>query len=201
MKNSIKKRRVILVTDGDIVAKKVIEITAKKIGGRCISHSAGNPTPYSGKELIELIMQTPYDPVLVMFDDNGLRFKGEGEKALEFIAKHPDIEVLGAIAVASNTKFVDGTTIEFSVDRNGKIVESGVNKDGEIVGGPLRIYGDTVDILNRIDIPIIIGIGDIGKMKGKDHIKNGSPITLKAIKTILEWDGNHEKKHEAKKSR
>lgn len=195
----MEKRRVIFVTDGDVIAKQVIEETAKKIGGRCISSSAGNPTPFSGEEIVEMILKTPYDPVLVMFDDNGLRYKGKGEKAMEFIAKHPDIHVIGAIAVASNTKFVDGTTIDFSIDKRGKIVESGVNKDGDTVGGPLRVYGDTVDVLNRLEIPVIIGIGDIGKMKGRDHIHHGSPITLKAIQTILERGEQFEKKYEIKK--
>ncbi|MFV9510737.1 stage V sporulation protein AE [Tepidibacillus sp. LV47] len=191
-----KKRRVIFITDGDIVAKEVIEEVAKTIGGRCISRSAGNPTPYNGSQLVEMIKQTPYDPVLIMFDDNGQGNKGEGEKAMEFIAKHPDVEVLGAIAVASNTKYVEGTTVDFSVDRNGRIVESGVNKDGETVGGPLRVYGDTVDILDKLDIPVVIGIGDIGKMGGRDHVKYGSPITLKAIQTILDWGVQREKGNE-----
>lgn len=181
------KKRVILITDGDDVARQVIEEVAKKIGGRSISRSAGNPTPYNGKELIEMIKSTPYDPVLVMFDDNGHGDKGKGEIAMEYIAKHPEINVLGAIAVASNTKYVDGTTVDFSIDKKGKLIESGVNKDGKTVGGPLRVYGDTVDILDRLDIPVVIGIGDIGKMDGHDHLKMGAPITLKAVQTILEW--------------
>jgi len=187
------KRKVIFITDGDIVAKEVIEQVAKTIGGRCISRSSGNPTPFSGSQLVEMIKSTPYDPVLVMFDDNGRGNKGEGEKAMEFIAKHPDMEVLGVVAVASNTKFVEGTTIDFSIDRNGRVVENGVNKDGETVGGPLRIYGDTVDILDKLDLPVVVGIGDIGKMGGRDHVKYGSPITLKAIQTILERGEQYEK--------
>ncbi|WP_222430861.1 stage V sporulation protein AE, partial [Bacillus licheniformis] len=38
------KRKVILVTDGDIYAAKAIEYAARKTGGRCISQSAGNPS-------------------------------------------------------------------------------------------------------------------------------------------------------------
>ncbi len=167
------KRKVIFITDGDIVAKAVIEEVAKVIGGRCISRSSGNPTPYSGSELVDMIKGTPYDPVLVMFDDNGRGNKGEGEKAMEIIAKHPDMEVLGVVAVASNTKYVEGTTIDFSIDRNGRVVENGVNKDGETVGGPLRVYGDTVDILDRLDIPVVVGIGDIGKMGGEIMLNMG----------------------------
>lgn len=183
----MKNRKIIIISDGDIVAKKVIEKTAKTLGARCISSSGGNPTQLNGEEIVEMILQTPFDPVLVMFDDNGHQNTGKGEKAMEYIAKHPDIEVIGAIAVASNTKFVDGITIDFSVDRNGKIVKSAVNKDGEAVKGSLKIYGDTVDILERLDIPVIVGIGDIGKMDGHDHIENGSQVTHKAVQTILKW--------------
>lgn len=195
------KKKVIFVTDGDIVAKNVIEEVAKKIGGRTISKSAGNPTPLTGSQLVSLIKETPHGPVFVMFDDNGRRYKGKGETAMEYIANHPDIEVIGAIAVASNTQFVDGTSVDFSVDQTSKIVDNGVDKDGRLVMGPLKVYGDTVDILDQLNIPIIIGIGDIGKMKGHDHLKNGSPVTLKAIQTILEWSESHEKKYEIKKSK
>lgn len=38
-----------------------------------------------------------------MFDDKGDSEKGIGEVAMEYVASHPDIEVLGAVAVASNT--------------------------------------------------------------------------------------------------
>lgn len=65
------RRRVILVTDGDEYAKRTIELLAKEFGGRCISASQSNPTKLTGKKIVELIMQTPYDPVFVMFDDSG----------------------------------------------------------------------------------------------------------------------------------
>ena len=62
-----------------------------------------------------------------------------------------------------------------------------VDKDGnaspELVN---RIYGDTVDILNALHVPNLIGIGDIGKMLGKDSLQKGSPITKKAVQWILE---------------
>jgi len=195
----LEKRRVIFITDGDAVAKEVIESVAEKIGGRCISSSAGNPTPLSGLEIVNKIKETPYDPVLVMFDDNGRMFKGKGETAMEYIAKHPEVSVLGAIAVASNTKSVSGIKVDFSIDQNGKIVKRGVNKNGLSMNGTDKVYGDTVDILNFLELPIIIGIGDIGKMDGRDHLKYGSPITLKAINFILEGGGCIEEKHESKK--
>lgn len=52
MEDRNNKRRVILVTDGDGIAKKAVETAALRIGGRCISKSAGNPTPLSGKKII-----------------------------------------------------------------------------------------------------------------------------------------------------
>lgn len=42
------KRKVILVTDGDVYAAKTIEYAASKVGGRCISQSKGNPSTRSG---------------------------------------------------------------------------------------------------------------------------------------------------------
>jgi len=97
------KRKVILVTDGDSIAQKAIETAAKNIQARTISASAGNSTPLRGKEIVELIKQAKHDPVVVMFDDRGFPKEGAGETALEIAAKHPEIDVIGALAVASNT--------------------------------------------------------------------------------------------------
>ena len=36
------------------------------------------------------------------------------------------------------------------------------------------------------DIPLVVGIGDVGKMKRKDDICIGAPITRKAIEEILQ---------------
>lgn len=184
------KRRVILITDGDKVAKRAVEAVARKIGGRCISRSAGNPTPLNGEQMVQQVKLAKYDPVLLMFDDNGNGETGEGEEALEFIAKHPDIEVLGAVAVASNTPHVEGTDVDLCIDVDLKETDHGVDKDGlQVSKEKAHVYGDTVDVLSRLKIPIVVGVGDIGKMKGKDHIKYGSPITTKAIETILERSG------------
>ncbi|WNC17192.1 stage V sporulation protein AE [Brevibacillus brevis] len=187
------RRRVILVTDGDYVAQKVIERVAGEVGGRCISLSAGNPTPLRGSQMVELIKMAPYDPVMVMFDDNGDFGRGRGEQAIEYVVKHPDIEVIGAIAVASNTRSVRGATVSYSVDNRGRVVEGAVDKDG--YADPQlqnRIYGDTVDILNTLHVPNVIGIGDIGKMDGRDSLDNGCPITRKAVQWILERSGEHD---------
>ncbi|MED4581476.1 stage V sporulation protein AE [Brevibacillus choshinensis] len=187
------QRKVILVTDGDHIAQKVVETVARELGGRCISLSAGNPTPLRGSQMVELIKMAPHDPVIVMFDDNGDFGRGRGEQALEYVVKHPDIEVIGAIAVASNTRFVQGATVAYSVDNHGQIVEEAVDKDGyadeELKH---RIYGDTVDILNALQVQNVIGIGDIGKMEGKDSLQNGCPITRIAVQWILERSGEYD---------
>lgn len=195
------RRKVILVTDGDHIAQKVVEKVARDIGGRCISLSAGNPTPLVGSQIVELIQMAPYDPVFVMFDDNGNFGRGRGEHAIEYVVKHPDIEVIGAIAVASNTRWVRGASVRYSVDNRGRLVEEAVDKDGYAhVDLENRIYGDTVDILNSLQVPNVIGIGDIGKMEGRDSLSQGCPITKKAVQWILERSGAHGGNHGEKTS-
>lgn len=185
-------RNIIIITDGDRVASKAVQHVAQEIGGRCISCSGGNPTPLSGDELVTEILSAAYDPVLVMFDDNGQGGYGVGEMALRYVATHPQINVLGAIAVASNTEAVSGTHIDLSIDANGHVVESAVDKDGHIDPNPEnRVFGDTVDVLDDLKIPLIIGVGDVGKMQGHDHIRYGCPVTTKAVELILQRSGYH----------
>jgi stage V sporulation protein AE len=184
------KRRVILITDGDRVARQTVEEVARQIGGRCISASAGNPSPLSGSQLVELIQEAAHDPVLIMFDDCGSRYKGNGERALEYVASHPDIEVLGVVAVASNSDRVEGVQVHVALDHNGNVVYHGVDKTGhEMKNGPLRIYGDTVDVLNQFQFPYVVGIGDVGKMDKHDDYLWGAPVTTKAVQMILERSG------------
>lgn len=182
------KRRVILVTDGDGIARKAVETAALRIGGRCISKSAGNPTPMTGKNIVELIKSTPYDPVVVMVDDRGHTGMGKGEKAIKEIAQSPDVEILGVIAVASNTEGVNGVSVDLSVTKDGNIIESTVDKYGNKAEGK-KINGDTVDILESMDVPVIVGVGDPGKMNGKDCCDKGAPIITKALKEIMERSG------------
>ena len=75
-------------------------------------------------------MQTPYDPVFVMFDDSGFIGEGCGEKALKYVATHKQIDVLGILAVASNTHHWEWARVDVSVDRNGNLTEYGVDKFG-----------------------------------------------------------------------
>lgn len=187
------KVRVILITDGDSVAREVVEELAADLHLRCISASAGNPTPISGQKIVDLLKKTPYDPVLVMFDDKGYEEKGDGERALEYVANHPDIEVLGAVAVASNALDFCGTEADFCVAKDGLPTRCAIDKNGDkiLARGADKpvVRGDTVDVLSEVDVPVVVGIGDIGKMKRKDDIRRGAPVTRRAIKEILRRSG------------
>lgn len=181
------KRKIIVVTDGDHVAREALEVVAKKIHGRVISLSAGNPTHLSGPQLVRLIHRAKYDPVIVMFDDCGNAKEGYGERALRYVANHHSIEVIGAIAVASNCLNSRGTPVHMALDFHGNVISHSVDKYGRPqYQEELRIYGDTVEVLNAIQIPIIIGIGDVGKMRRYDYYKVGAPVTTKAIQLLLD---------------
>ncbi|WP_100372598.1 stage V sporulation protein AE [Bacillus sp. FJAT-45037] len=190
------KRKVILITDGDEHAKRAVELVAKDMGGRCISQSGGNPSHISGEELVQMILHAPTEPVLVMFDDCGYHYEGPGEQAMRIVATHPDINVLGAIAVASATHSCEWTKVDISLDRYGELTEYGVDKDGVADMEVGRINGDTVYILDQLDLPFIVGIGDIGKMAGLDTVKKGCPVTKQAVELILERSGQRESKKE-----
>lgn len=182
-------RKVILITDGDEYARKTLEIVAEEVGGTCLSLSHGNPTNLTGPVLVKQIKKAARDPVLVMFDDSGIIGEGPGEKSLLYVANDPGIKVLGVIAVASRTRREEWTKVDVCIDRDGVLTANGVDKYGiqELETG--RLYGDTVSSLDGLDIPIIVGIGDIGKMARKDHYGKGSPITRQAIELILERSG------------
>lgn len=179
----------IIVTDGDEYAKRTVEFVAREIGGRCISVSQGNPTVIGGPELVKLISQTPRDPVLIMVDDSGYIGEGAGEHVMKYLAKHPDIDILGVIAVASKTKHSEWTKVDVCIDRDGNLTGNGVDKFGvpEMERG--IINGDTVYSIDSLNVPIVVGIGDIGKMAAKDRIEIGSPITKMAVELILERSG------------
>jgi len=182
------KKRVIIVTDGDMAAKEAVEKATENIGGRCISASAGNPTVLTGKEIIKMIKQADHDPVVVMVDDKGAVGKGSGELAMEAMLKCSDIKVLGIVAVSSNGKDCYGLKVDCSVNRYGEVTYSAVNKNGDELDTD-RICGDTLSILKSRDDLFIVGIGDPGKMFYSDDVLRGSPITTKAFKLILEHNG------------
>ncbi len=185
------KRKVILVTDGDSCAQRSVEVAAKNIGGRCISRSGGNPTPLTGSELIKLIKEAHHDPVVVMVDDVGNVNIGESEKLIPRIMNHPDIELLGILAVASNTEGVNGVHVDFSIDSDCKIVDQAVDKNGYSTSDKV-LYGDTVDIIDQIHpSSVVVGIGDVGKMDGKDDCRRGAPVITRALEEILKRSGYH----------
>lgn len=183
------KPRVILVTDGDQIARAALETAAQRVGARVISRSAGNPTALTGDAICHLIQSAAHDPVIVMLDDNGVGGKGRGEAAMEVLMKSHTLRIIGVLAVASNTQHTRGAKIDFSIDCHGRIVDSGVNKHGFRFRSKRKmVYGDTVDILRKYHDPLLIGIGDIGKMKGRDDVNNFCPITTEALKIIIELD-------------
>lgn len=181
-------RKVVVITDGDRIATKVVEKVAKNVGGRAISLSGGNPTEVTGREIAEAVKSTPYDPVLIMVDDCGARGTGRGETALEELAKDPEIEILGAVAVASNTAHVEGVPVDVSVTREGEVIEASVDKYGNRKGGHI-IEGDTVDVLNRLNISVVVGVGDLGKMHDADLVSDGARITTIAVEEVLKRAG------------
>lgn len=187
-------RKVIVVTDGDHLARRALQIAAKQIPARVISRSAGNPTVLTADELIHFVKQAKFDPVIVMFDDNGNGGHASGEKALLELAAHPDVDVIGALAVASNTSYVRGVHVDFSIDCMCRKVQSGVNKDG-IAIQPRKVFGDTVDVLRKLAVPVVVGIGDIGKMGGRDAPERAAPVTTAAIRAILQTVPMHTLAH------
>jgi len=180
----MEKRKVIIVTDGDRVAKEAVEIAASNIGAICISESAGNPTVLTGQEIIERIMEAEHDPVVVMVDDRGIKGKGPGEAAMEVILKDEKLDVLGIVAVSSNGKDCNGLDVTCSITKDGNVIEGAVDKYGN-KAETKRICGDTLSILKKIKHELIIGIGDPGKMDFNDEISKGAPVTTKALKEIL----------------
>lgn len=137
-----------------------------------------------------MIRQTPYDPVVVMVDDKGNTGTGKGEMVMKEIAESKDVKILGVIAVASNTEGVKGTGVDFSITRDGSIIFDTVDKYGKRSSGD-KINGDTVDILDSLNIPVIVGLGDPGKMNGRDCCDKGAPILTKAMKEIIERSSKH----------
>ena len=191
----MEKRNIIIVTDGDDVARSVVEHATVNIGGRCISLSAGNPTMLSGEEILALIKIAKHDPVVIMVDDRGNKGKGKGEKALEEVIQSDTVRIMGVIAVASNGKDKCGMEVDFSIDKNGSKIENAVDKYGNGLDIKL-ISGDTVSILKKYKayIPIVIGIGDPGKMDKKDDISIGAPITTLALKEMTKLSVSKVKK-------
>ena len=180
----MEKPRVIIVTDGDCIAKIAVEEATRNINGRCISSSAGNPTKLSGEEIINLIMEAPFDPIVVMVDDRGNNRVGFGEKAMKKLLESPKIKVIGIVAVASNTYNARGVEVDFSIDNEGNLISMAVDKYGNPSYSKI-LNGDTVNSLYKKNNPLIVGVGDPGKMGGHDKCEIGAPIITKALEKIV----------------
>lgn len=175
-------RRVIILTDGDDTAYRALEEACHDL--HCHAVRGGSR---DGSALIDAIHNAPKDPVVVMVDDRGDAGQGPGEKALKHLLQDSDLNILGVVAVASNTPAVKGVGITASVNQSGEVVDTAVDKAGhELSSRTLR--GDTVDVLADFEGPII-GLGDPGKMQGHDAIKDGVPATRRAIEEILRKAG------------
>lgn len=182
------QKKVILVTDGDRVAQKAVEVAASNIGGRCISASAGNPTYLTGSEIVELIKTAEHDPVVVMVDDRGEKGMGKGEKAMDYILNNDELQVLGVVAVSSKGKDCNGLKVSCSITKEGNVIEGAVDKYGDTLKSG-QICGDTLSILKSKKDIVIVGIGDPGKMDFNDDTERGAPITTKALREVLNRSG------------
>ncbi len=187
----MRQKSVIVVTDGDETAYKALVEASKDLNLYLLSESQGNPTPLKGKDLIDVITKAPADPVVVMVDDRGERGLGPGERALEVLMNAPELNVLGVVAVAANTHPVEGVHVDSSVTSQGYMTRDAVNKAGDRQSSAV-LYGDTVDVLRDDEgrVPII-GLGDPGKMQGRDSISHGVPATKKALQEVLERSKDH----------
>lgn len=179
-------KKVILVTDGDELAQKAVLQACLNTGLYPIMKSGGNPTPISGSEISQAIRRAPANRVVVMLDDRGKAGNGRGEKALEHLLNDRGIEILGVVAVASDTKAAAGVEVDESVDKNGRIFHRPVDKDGEPEpAGHHYLEGDTAEILARYPHVRVVGCGDLGKMKGRDDPREGAVITTRCLQELL----------------
>ncbi|WP_461206435.1 stage V sporulation protein AE [Clostridium sp. DL1XJH146] len=180
----IEKRKVIVVTDGDRIAKKAVEKASMNNNCRCISASAGNPTKIDYNLLIKYIQKTPYGPVVVMLDDRGHTGKGKGEVILEKLLKSKEVDVIGLVAVASNTERAKGIEVDCSIDKFKTNISTAVDKHGNGKFSKI-LMGDTINTIKKNKDLFVVGIGDPGKMDGFDYIEYGCPVLSKAIAKII----------------
>jgi stage V sporulation protein AE len=180
--------QVIVVTDADETAWRAVSAAGESLGIPTLRLSHGNPTPVSGRRLVDAIRASGRSPIVVMVDDRGESGRGPGERALGALLREDDIDVVGVVAVASHTPHVDGVRPDVSVTAEGEVISGAVDKDGEPARGLLR--GDTVDEIKRSGRDVfVVGLGDPGKMDGHDRLGAGVPATRKALELVLERVG------------
>lgn len=177
------KRQVVILTDGDETAYRALSEACRDLDCHPLRASEGNPTPLSGPELVAAIHGAPSEPVVVMVDDRGEAGTGLGEKALDAVLQAPDIDVLGVVAVAANTRPVHGVKVDESVTQEAQVVNRAVDKEGRAASSQV-LKGDTVDVLEDYQ-GLVVGLGDPGKMEGHDTIQRGVPATRRALEEIL----------------
>ncbi len=186
------KRKVIVFTDGDQTAYEALSQACDELGCHPLRASQGNPTPLAGRQLVRAVLEAPKEPVVVMVDDRGDAGPGPGEAALADLTRAPELEVLGVVAVAANTRPVRGVDVTRSVDQHASLTTGAVDKEGRPVPSQ-TLKGDTVDVLQAFRGPII-GLGDPGKMQGHDSLAEGVPATRRALLEILRTaEGNDAK--------
>lgn len=177
--------RLIIVTDGDSSAQEAVQAASSRLGLYPLMITGGNPTHITGEKALDYILTTPYDPVVIMVDDKGKKGMGPGEHLLDIILKDTRVNVLGVVAVASDTR-VRGVAVDQSVTCDLRIVNAPVDKHGYIEKeGHHRLEGDTVEILRHHPELFIVGCGDLGKMDGRDSIEHGARITEQCFRQIL----------------
>ncbi len=177
---------VIVVTDGDPIACEAVKVAAADLGLHVIAASGGHPTKLTGQEIAKLVTTADTSPVVVMLDDRGDQLRGNGETALVELIRCEQITVIGAVAVASGTKLVQGVHVDVSVNKDGQMVREPVDKNGRVITKKNALLrGDTVDVLDTLDIPIIVGLGDPGKQHHHDDVRLGAPLTKMALNEIL----------------
>lgn len=189
-RKSAKAKRVIIVTDGDCVAKDAVETASRNVGASAISLSAAcEAHPLSVGALKSMLREAPHDPVVVMVDDGGEVGLGPGERMVAALVNDPQFDVLGVIAVASNTEQVTPVEVDASITKHGELVDAPVDKQGRAEPEHHRyLEGDTAELLREVDVPVVIGLGDPGKMNFADEAAQGAPITTRALQAILNWN-------------
>jgi stage V sporulation protein AE len=174
---------IIIVTDGDRTAAQALRRACRELDLDLLEASQGNPTPSTGPDLIAAIHHAERPPVVVMVDDRGRADMGPGERVLAQLLQATSLNVIGVVAVAANTRPVQGVPVPVSVSQTAQVVASAVDKAGHPQNSH-RLKGDTVDVLQHYRGPII-GLGDPGKMDGHDRLSAGAPATRRALEEIL----------------
>ncbi len=188
-------RRVVIVTDGDCKALDAVERAASNIGARCISLTGcrnQEDARWTPEEVEELILSTPRDPVVLMVDDEGRQGEGWGEQILRQISESEHLKVVGVIAVASDMEQGTPVNVDVAVTADGEVIRAAVDKRGARDHlNRTELRGDTVENLEALEIPLVIGLGDPGKMNFADDAKAGAPITTKALELALQIHHAH----------